>query len=649
MDASSKKASKLSNNTSGIDDYTSNIVRTNSNNQKPSEMEPFQIEYRATTAGDDNDDDRHPMYNNNNNNNAYRDVPNHDNSSKKNIEPDAIMLEDGEKVLYPIEYRNGGRNGNDNNDDDENDDENGYIYTMDDSIYSSGNRRPSWMSQEIYDYLYPPSTPPECQLLRRENIVIPACYLLVGLLQGLSSVAVNVMPLDLGASEAQQTTVSSIRSLPSSFKLLFGFLSDNVPINGYRRKPYMLLGWFIAALSMLSLLSFSNLHIPARNAGCFHSNDDNYEQGIIPDDAPTIPFLSMCLLLFGIGFWMADVMGDSVVAEKAKLEPEYQRGSIQSTCYACRFFGMMIAAPASTALYTLIGPHAVIQLLAVLPLSILPLVYMFGETQHAIVVSTKQQCYEIWNTVCSRAVWQPMAFVYIYNVMQVGNAAWREYLVTVQNFTSCQLNLLLIVSFILLYFGILAYKYYFIFWSWRKVYIFTTILNGIFSMLQILLIYGITFGLSPFLFTLGDDAFAEFISGIQFLPTTIMMVHLCPVGSEGASYAMFTTVNNSALTLSSAISTQLLKIWDVSRQTLAAGNVQGMIKLSYLTTISQVAAIVFVGLLPRYKEDLAVLAHGSYQSRIGGFIFLCITFSSIAYAVCIGVLNIVNPGWMGES
>jgi BT1 family len=588
-------------------------------------MEPFQIEYRATTTTGEHSNES-PIYTTT----AYRDVPNHDHND------DATMLEDGEKVLYPIEYGNGKN-------------ESGYVYTMDDSISSAGNR-PSWINQEIYDYLYPPSTPPECQLLRRENIVIPACYLLVGLLQGLSSVVVNVMPLDLGASEAQQTTVSSIRSLPSSFKLLFGFLSDNVPIHGYRRKPYMLLGWFIAALSMLSLLSFSNLHIPARNAGCFHNgNDNNYEQGAIPDDAPTIPFLSLCLLLFGIGFWMADVMGDSVVAEKAKLEPDYQRGSIQSTCYACRFFGMMIAAPASTALYTMIGPHAVIQILAILPLSILPLVYMFGETQNAIIVSTRQQCYEIWNTVCSRAVWQPMAFVYIYNVMQVGNAAWKEYLVTVQNFTSCQLNLLLIVSFILLYFGILAYKYYFIFWSWRKVYIFTTILNGIFSMLQILLIYGITFGLSPFLFTLGDDAFAEFISGIQFLPTTIMMVHLCPVGSEGASYAMFTTVNNSALTLSSAISTQLLKIWDVSRQTLAAGNVQGMIKLSYLTTFSQVGAIVFVGLLPRYKEDLAVLAHGSYQSRIGGFIFLCITFSSIAYAVCIGVLNIVNPGWMGES
>ena len=96
----------------------------------------------------------------------------------------------------------------------------------------------------------------------------------------------------------------------------------------------------------------------------------------------------------------------------------------------------------------------------------------------------------------------------------------------------------------LLYLGVMCYKYYFFKWSWRSIYIMTTLINGLLSILQIFLILEITFGMSTFLFALGDDAMAEFIMGIQFLPTTIMMVHLCPKGSEGASYAMFTTVNN---------------------------------------------------------------------------------------------------------
>jgi hypothetical protein len=84
----------------------------------------------------------------------------------------------------------------------------------------------------LQDWLYPPHLPRSCQLLRKENIAIPACYLLVGLLMGLVGPLTHVYPLDLGATEAQQTTVSVIRRLPSSFKLIFGFISDNFPLFG---------------------------------------------------------------------------------------------------------------------------------------------------------------------------------------------------------------------------------------------------------------------------------------------------------------------------------------------------------------------------------------------------------------------------------
>ena len=173
-------------------------------------------------------------------------------------------------------------------------------------------------------------------------------------------------------------------------------------------------------------------------------------------------------------------------------------------------------------------------------------------------------------------------------------------------------------------------------------------MGGIFSALQLLLIQGKTFGLPPFWFALGDDAFADFIGGIQFLPTTIMMVHLYPSGSEGASYAMFTTVNNSALTLSGAISTMLLPIWDVSKETMEAGDLLGMTNLTILTTCLQVSGVLFVFLLPRTKEDLIELGATAKRSK-GGAVFLAITFLSILYAIVVGLMNIVFPGWMDES
>lgn len=62
------------------------------------------------------------------------------------------------------------------------------------------------LPQKIYHYIYPPNVPRSVQLCRPENIAVPACYLLVGLLQGLSGPFTNVYPLDLNASEAQQVS-----------------------------------------------------------------------------------------------------------------------------------------------------------------------------------------------------------------------------------------------------------------------------------------------------------------------------------------------------------------------------------------------------------------------------------------------------------
>ena len=83
---------------------------------------------------------------------------------------------------------------------------------------------------------------------------------------------------------------------------------------------------------------------------------------------------------------------------------------------------------------------------------------------------------------------------------------------------------------------------------------------------------------------------------------------------------------------------------------LGIGDMSGMINLTVLTTALQVSGIFFVFLLPKTKEDLIQLGHGaSGRSRVGGIIFLSITFLSILYALVVGILNIVAPGWMGES
>ena len=129
-----------------------------------------------------------------------------------------------------------------------------------------------------------------------------------------------------------------------------------------------------------------------------------------------------------------------------------------------------------------------------------------------------------------------------------------------------------------------------------------------------------------------------------------MFVTLCPKGSEGASYAMFTTAWNSAILLAPSISSMLLPIWDVSATTLASGELHGLFKLSILTTVIQTSPIFFLGWLPHSQSDLFQLATGDHaKSTLGGSLFLCTFVASMSYTIIVGILNIVYPGWDGGS
>jgi len=113
---------------------------------------------------------------------------------------------------------------------------------------------------------------------------------------------------------------------------------------------------------------------------------------------------------------------------------------------------------------------------------------------------------------------------------------------------------------------------------------------------------------------------------------------------------MFTTVNNAALNLSAILSTSLLGIWDVSKEALGNGDLSGMSKLTYLTSAIQMSAICFVGLLPHSKDDLMELnKERQGHSVVGGIFLLVTTCLSISYAIVVGALNILSPGWMGET
>lgn len=183
--------------------------------------------------------------------------------------------------------------------------------------------------------------------------------------------------------------------------------------------------------------------------------------------------------------------------------------------------------------------------------------------------------------------------------------------------------------------GVVAYKYLFFKVSWRKIYVWSTILVSIFGLLQLTLIaqWNIKYlHMSNYFFSLGDDVISSYISGIQFLPLCIMYMKLCPEGSEGASYSMLTTFSNIAVVGSSNVGNLMANIWDVSNTAMKENNLDGLWNLTILTSAINVVPLLLLKLLPNSAEEQEELSKCRDQSKTGGLIFLGVLFGSIIWS-----------------
>jgi hypothetical protein len=95
----------------------------------------------------------------------------------------------------------------------------------------------------------------------------------------------------------------------------------------------------------------------------------------------------------------------------------------------------------------------------------------------------------------------------------------------------------------------------------------------------------------------------------------------------------------------------LLSIWDVRKKALEAGELSGLFNLTVLTTAIQVSPIALVGwMLPDGRDELRALNDKPFSgSSWGGFAFLLVLGGSMVYTLAVTVLNVLRPGWAGET
>ena len=233
------------------------------------------------------------------------------------------------------------------------------------------------------------------------------------------------------------------------------------------------------------------------------------------------------------------------------------------------------------------------------------------------------------------------------------------------------LGILSIIGSIFSSMGLVLYKRYFFHTSWRLIYVFTTLVVSLFSLVQFALIFrlNVKWGISDIAFAVGDDALQEMVQGIQFLPVCRMYISLTPDGAEGATYgayrialfgrpqfflsltpctfrscaAMLTTLSNISGALAFSAGTHLSNIWDVSNDAFRNGDFSGMWKLTVLTSLLQPLPLVLVGLLPGNKEEQKAMRNSGISDWRCGVVLVALIFGSLSFTIYTAFATLLSP------
>lgn len=341
-------------------------------------------------------------------------------------------------------------------------------------------------------------------------------------------------------------TAAQVIALPWSFKFLFGILNDCAPIKGYRRVPYMAIGWAICATALAAI---ANTTMPPKGdkdaAGAFAAR----------------------MAVAAVGYVMADVAADGLTVQLAKKEPLHARGTIQSTVYLVRTLGSIVAA-----LFVGIGMNGreysgtfdftlsftqVCGTVAVPTALMAPVSWLYIHEPKAEAASSfRQYLHECWSILETKA----MFYIVVYSF---GHAAIGGISTTASGHVSrvwakvenLQAQLFTVVSMGIFAAGLALVKKYLLNYSWRKIIVITTLglgaVDGTFVFLTIFDVVRNQY------FFLGEDVLVMIPAAAKFLVTTFVVVEMSPDGKEGVTYGMLTTLHNLGGPIARGISNQI--------------------------------------------------------------------------------------------
>lgn len=419
-----------------------------------------------------------------------------------------------------------------------------------------------------------------------ELIAILMVYLVQGIL-GLSRLAVSFFLKDeLGMSPAQMSVLLGIVALPWVVKPLFGFISDGLPIFGYRRRPYLIVSGLLGALSWAAL------------ATVVHS----------------VWAATLVIALSSLSVAISDVIVDSLVVERARHESLSNVGSLQSLCWGTTALGGLITAYLSGFLLQAFSTQTVFWITATFPLIISLVAGFISEetiTQESNLETVKHQVKQLRQAVMQKAIWLPAAFVFVWQATPTADSAFFYFTTNELGFQPEFLGRVRLVTSVASLVGVWLFQRFFKSVPFRTIFFWSTITSTLLGMTMLLLVTHTNraLGIDDHWFSLGDSLILTVIGQIAYMPVLVLSARLCPPGVEATLFALLMSVSNLAGLISFEFGA-LLTHWFGVTET----NFDKLWLLVLLTNLSTLLPLPFINWLP----DVSAETDGeSTESELG--------------------------------
>lgn len=403
-----------------------------------------------------------------------------------------------------------------------------------------------------------------------ELLAILLVYFVQGVL-GLARLAISFFLKDeLGLSPAQVAAMMGVAALPWVIKPVFGFLSDSLPLFGYRRRSYLILSGLLGTFSWVLLATV----------------------------VQTAWAATMAIALSSLSIAVGDVIVDSLVVERARQESMSGAGSLQSLCWGATAVGGIITAYFSGLLLEYFSTRTVFAVTAGFPLIVSVTAWLITESQvddSPNLTTARTQIRQLRQALTQKQIWLPVAFLFLWQSTPTSDAAFFYFTTNDLGFEPEFLGRVRLVTSVAALAGVWVFQRFLKAIAVRKIFFWTTVLSAILGMTTLLLVTHTnrTLGIDDHWFSLGDSLALTMMGQVAYMPVLVLAARLCPPGVEATFFALLMSVTNLASLLSHETGA-LLMFWFGINET----NFETLWLLVVITNFSTLLPLPLVSWLP---------------------------------------------------